>query len=285
MAEHLSKMDDKVNRIYDKMFKENILISTKTPATAEMIHSKMELVEEQMNNIETKVNNLVEMISDKLPNGHKTSKDDPKHLNVNSIVEAMNDGMITTFNSVYEAIDDMNRNIQQNKNILMQNFGELMMIREHLNINNKINDSSTVFIQQQKQQQRLQNERKERGTDHSMLINEILRMVRNRLRGDNNENRNSTVEKIPVSVDSQRRSLNVDDDDDDANNSSTTFSTNHSPIKDDDFKSTTELSEKAITRKDGLIFPNIKNKPSKINTTFTTDSLNYRDVKVSNLIN
>lgn len=38
-------------------------------------------------------------------------------------------------------------------------------------------------------------------------------------------------------------------------------------------------------RKGGIIFPSVKNKPSKLNTTFTTDALSFKDVKVSNLIN
>lgn len=38
---------------------------------------------------------------------------------------------------------------------------------------------------------------------------------------------------------------------------------------------------KPISRKGGIIFPSVKNKPSKINTTFATDALSYKDVKVS----
>lgn len=33
-----------------------------------------------------------------------------------------------------------------------------------------------------------------------------------------------------------------------------------------------------------IIFPSVKNKPSKINTTFTTDSVGYKDIKVSKFI-
>jgi hypothetical protein len=38
---------------------------------------------------------------------------------------------------------------------------------------------------------------------------------------------------------------------------------------------------KTISRKGGIIFPSVKNKPSKMNTTFATDAVSYKDVKVS----
>ncbi|KAG5684355.1 hypothetical protein PVAND_013590 [Polypedilum vanderplanki] len=36
---------------------------------------------------------------------------------------------------------------------------------------------------------------------------------------------------------------------------------------------------KPVSRKGGIIFPSVKNKPSKLNTTFTTDAVGYKDVK------
>lgn len=44
------------------------------------------------------------------------------------------------------------------------------------------------------------------------------------------------------------------------------------------FASTTS---KTISRKGGIIFPSVKNKPSKINTTFISDSPTVKDIKVS----
>lgn len=48
---------------------------------------------------------------------------------------------------------------------------------------------------------------------------------------------------------------------------------------------TSGSNAKTISRKgeSRIIFPSVKNKPSKINTTFTTDSVGYKDVKVSKL--
>lgn len=276
----MSKLDDKVNLLHDKMFKENILTSSnRTPRPeTESIESKIELIEQQMDNIKAKLNGFVEIIGDKLlNNNHKTSEDDSKSRNVNSIVEAASEEMITRFNGFNTAIDEMNRKIQQNKNLLMQNYGELMTIAEHLN--NKKNDNSSVLTQQNEHRIQ-QQQKKERVFDHSLLINEILRMVRNRLNGDNSENENLAIKKLPVlAVDSPSKRINVDD----ANYSSTTLLTNLSPIRDDELKS--QLSEKIVSRKDGIVFPSIKNKPSNIDTTFATDTPAYKDIKVSNLIN
>lgn len=38
---------------------------------------------------------------------------------------------------------------------------------------------------------------------------------------------------------------------------------------------------KPLSRKGGIIFPSVKNKPSVVNSTFTTDVISDRDVKVS----
>lgn len=37
---------------------------------------------------------------------------------------------------------------------------------------------------------------------------------------------------------------------------------------------------KPVSRKGGIIFPSIKNKPSVVNSTFATDSISFKDVKV-----
>lgn len=36
----------------------------------------------------------------------------------------------------------------------------------------------------------------------------------------------------------------------------------------------------AVSRKGGIIFPSVKNKPSVANSTFATDALSFKDVKV-----
>lgn len=44
-------------------------------------------------------------------------------------------------------------------------------------------------------------------------------------------------------------------------------------------------STKSASRKGGIIFPSVKNKPSVVNTTFTSDILSFKDVKVSDIMN
>lgn len=43
----------------------------------------------------------------------------------------------------------------------------------------------------------------------------------------------------------------------------------------------TSTTSKTISRKGGIIFPSVKNKPSKMNTSFGSDSLGNKDIKVS----
>lgn len=49
---------------------------------------------------------------------------------------------------------------------------------------------------------------------------------------------------------------------------------------------TPNVSKSAAPRKGGIIFPSVKNKPSKLNTTFTTaDAVSFKDVKVCESVN
>lgn len=47
------------------------------------------------------------------------------------------------------------------------------------------------------------------------------------------------------------------------------------------FSTNSNSSAKPVSRKGGVIFPSIKNKPSVVNTTFATDLITLKDVKVS----
>lgn len=53
----------------------------------------------------------------------------------------------------------------------------------------------------------------------------------------------------------------------------------NSSVANQTFPSST--TSKTISRKGGIIFPSVKNKPSKINTTFISDSSTVKDIKVS----
>lgn len=269
MIERLSKLDDKVDHIHNKMFKDNIVTSTiRTAPSSDNIESKIETIEQQVDDVRAKFDSLNGLISSKF---QKPASDDG--FSVNSLVTAMNDGMTTHFSVFSDAIDAMNEKIQQNKNLLVQNSRELTMIKEYFSIKSKKNENNVTTSKQKLQQQSEQ--RKERGLDESMLISEVLRMVRNRLKGDNNENRNTTIRKIPVFVADSLRTI--------SNISSTTLHGHHSPISDDDPQSSTLAN--SSSRKNGLIFPSIKNKPPKINTTsMGGEAVNFKDAKV-NLFN
>lgn len=102
----------------------------------------------------------------------------------------------------------------------------------------------------------MQIQRKERRiADHTSLINEILTTLKNQLRSeeevDTKTNRGSLT-KMVSSFENMKSSTLTQ------RNKTTSYS-----------------------RKGGIIFPNVKNKPAKINTTFTTESFDIKDFKVS----
>lgn len=63
--------------------------------------------------------------------------------------------------------------------------------------------------------------------------------------------------------------------------SSTTQGNINSIINASSANQTTGSTAKTISRKGGIIFPSVKNKPSKLNTTFVSESLGIKDIKVS----
>jgi tetrahydromethanopterin S-methyltransferase subunit G len=206
-------------------------------------------IEHGLAEMKSKMSDLTSKIDQKRSAAGSEEEKDPLSVNVNTIVEAMNVELVTSLNEIYQSVDEIDKKVELNKNMLAQNYGELMTIKEHIRLGNLIGNLSAQEEQQQQQQ------RKERGLDHSRLIGDILSMVRNRLHSDNNSTNASRA--LPVLGETN------------SNNGSSTLAS-------DDAKLASQTNKKG-----GLIFPSVKNKPSKLNTTFTTDLIGYRDVKVS----
>uniref|UniRef100_A0A182SKK9 Uncharacterized protein n=1 Tax=Anopheles maculatus TaxID=74869 RepID=A0A182SKK9_9DIPT len=64
--------------------------------------------------------------------------------------------------------------------------------------------------------------------------------------------------------------------------STSTSSTTQSNVNISNSSSPTTGTAKNVSRKGGIIFPSVKNKPSVLNSTFATDSIFLKDIKVSN---
>lgn len=100
-----------------------------------------------------------------------------------------------------------------------------------------------------------------------------------------NQNRYSIVDDIPEPVTTASAPVTTHS----STSTSTTQSTSSSPSGNINSiinapttnQTTVSVTAKTITRKGGIIFPSVKNKPSKINTTFASESLGIKDIKVS----
>lgn len=65
-----------------------------------------------------------------------------------------------------------------------------------------------------------------------------------------------------------------------SNSSMTTTTTTTTQNTTNILTSTNPSIAKSVSRKGGVIFPSVKNKPAVVNTTFTADALSFKDVKV-----
>jgi hypothetical protein len=139
--------------------------------------------------------------------------------------------------------DAIDKKIQFNTNLVSQNIAKIMnLIRDVHEVfyEEELNKTITVTTQNHKQQ----TQRQQRATEisNSSLILEIVDMVQQRIKKQNNNQEASSY------------FLNKSSE-----------STNSSDLK---------------LRKDGLIFPSIRNKPSNLNTSFTFDGSVAKDIKV-----
>lgn len=220
------KLDDKITVIYDKILSNHVLISSKA------IESRLSAVEERLEKIIVKIDNLTK---------REINKEEPLRLN---ILESMNVEFATRMEDILEMVENVNKKIEQNKNLLNRNFNEVLGIKENLHTKNI---------------------RQERGHDldqHTELINELLSVVKNKLKSrdgdakllrkdENKTERSTTLRTIPQKK--QQKSNNQ-----------------------------TLASKLTSTRKNGIFYPttmkNVLTPPTMNNSTaFVSD----RDIKVS----
>jgi hypothetical protein len=216
--ERLAKLDDKISAIYDKLF-------DKSDDPLSAVHNKLLSFERQFADINRKLEDL------KVQNSIDVSDTtEPIHVNVNAIAEALGDELITSLNVVQDSVEEMNKKILQNKNLLNRNLNELTSLKVYLQTmsNNSMNSDLS--------------QRRER---------EILSVVKKRSRTWRTRNASSTTRPF---VDKSLIEQNV----------------------------TEHIANQTMAGKKGsVIFPSVKNKPSKVNTTFTVDSVGSKEFKVS----
>jgi hypothetical protein len=150
------KLDDKITALFDKLFANHIVISSKS------IDTRLQSLEERIEIINIKIDNLLtrEINDDSAEN----SQDEPIRWN---IMETMNVEFANRIEDILETVEEVNKKIEQNKHLLNRNFNEVLRIKENLHTKN------------------IRQERKERGHDldqQTELINELLSVVKNKLK-------------------------------------------------------------------------------------------------------
>lgn len=239
VEDRFSKLDERLTVIYEKINLNQILISLKS------IESRLHSLEERLDTIDEKFENSQEskrgLIGEH--NSVENSQEEPFQLNVMNFVESMNVELVTKIGDISETVEDLNNKVEQNKNLLNRNYDEILGIKENLHT---------------------RQERRERGhvlDQHTELINEILSVVKNKLkdRGEddamlaNDENkaeRSTTLKTIPRKK--QPKSNNQ-----------------------------TLASKLSSARKGGIVYPmkNVLQPPTNNSTAFAND----RDIKVITL--
>lgn len=206
------------------------------------------LLDEKTNELDRKLSQLINQ-TDKCFYDTKNSSDNgPIHLTLPENaqpydLEIISQELKETFRNFGDVV----------KQIVSENGAKFDQISRHLRLITeeikKKNYSGTdeVFMQIERKERRI--------SDHTSLINEILSMVKNR--------------------------LELKEEDDEKNMSELVSSLTNMVSSYENMKSSALVqNNKTTLRKDGIIFPNVKNKPAKINTTFTSEAFDIKDFKV-----
>lgn len=254
-----SALDHKLDMIekFDEAIA-NILLSF--DAKIEKIHEKLVTDERNINELTLSINaRLVQLdlklddIDDKIKNVliECGKQQGPLHV-VLSEHKAASD-IEEVAQQIRESLDGFGEKIQSN---LLGDGEKLEYLKRYLQV---VFEQDKNLNISRSPESRLQNQRIERKTtSNTDLINEILSMVKNRLRSQNGSDRDDAKKVV------------------DAPGSMTdSFENRRSQID-------TQKNKTAASRKDMLIFPNVRNKPAKLNNTFISDNTNVnKEVRVS----
>jgi hypothetical protein len=197
---------------------------------------------EKISELDRKLSQLINQNDERFYDEKSGPDNEPPRLPENKQVEVI-------FRELKEALEGCSNKRAQN---LTKNGMKLEQIR--LNLQTIFSEAAT---KNSTRADDLPVHRKERRfVENTNLINEILTMVKNRMRLREDSARN--ISEAPGSMTSMVSSF-------------------------ENMKSSTVLRRIKTTlppRKDRIIFPNVKNKPSKINTTFTSESFDIKEIKV-----
>jgi hypothetical protein len=256
MEEKINKISLKLDKIESKMDRnsENVNLFTEKISDKAIlaINNSVFVWEEKVNDLDNKISKL---IINQNANKKFDESCEPLHLKLSeNDCQPDIDAISQLKDSVEILGDKIEQNVFENNEKLEYLARSFESVFEEL-----INKNKT----QQLDKACMQIPRKERqAEENSGLINEILSMVKERLISEGEED----VKKISDSLGSMTDKF------------VSNFENMKSPAVSQKNKTT------LASRKGGLIFPNVRNKPAKMNTsTFTSESYGTKDLKVSQL--
>lgn len=231
----LEELDGKIDKINEQLFIDEITDQSKLSVVARLV-----LCDKKIDEIDHKISRLI--------NQSVELSDRPLHVTLSEALPSIDAGIVAE--QLKESIAIFEGKILEN---LSENAEKLEYLKRYLqaifdeNVNkNNSRDDSTMQIQ-----------RKERRIEgNTGLMNEILSMVKERLKSDEEDD----LKKISETV----RSL-------------TDMVSNFEHMK----TTTTFKKNKTTPGSRHIIFPHIRNKPSKLNTTFMSEAFGNKDIRVS----
>ncbi|CAG9802723.1 unnamed protein product [Chironomus riparius] len=164
------------------------------------------------------------------------------------------DKLLTQTQRQERAIGQIHQDLRTKTNLIIEN---LDMVEKRLK---KQEDDVTILSQ--------------RPVPADLLIDPTIdRLV------EYNPNRYSVVQEPTESLPTTTTTIPPTTQSSSTNTQATTNSVQSSSINNFINSTSTNVPKNTGPRKGGIIFPSVKNKPSKLNTTFTTDALSFKDVK------
>lgn len=239
----LEDLDEKINGIDDNLFREN---ANDAASPSLSINTRLHLWEQKITAVDHKIDQLINQSDKKLDDSSHHTIDQP--LKVKLIEDVLPLDLAIIALQTKEAVEMIGEKIQQN---LSENGEKLENLKRYLHVifdeNKNISQTDEILMQIRRKERRIAN--------YSSLITDILSMVRERLKSEKEDDTVKLVETVGSLTDILSNFENLT-----------------SP------NTTQKIKASAAVRKDGLIFPNIKNKPSKLSTSFVSEA---KDAKVS----
>lgn len=243
----LENLDKKIDKVEDKFFNDDDDVVVE--GTSLSISAKLSSWEKKINRLEEKLDDMKRRFDMNLDE----SLNEPMHVNLCDNEQAANIAIIAL--QMRELLESFQEKVEQKfssagaKLEYLQRY--LQIVFEELiqkNILKPVNEAAPI----RRTERRIAN-----GT--GLLINEIVTMVKTKLKPD------VVVEE--------------EDDTESHGGSLTDIVSSLENMKSMNSTQKTKTTSTSATRKDGVIFPNVKNKPLKLNNTFLAET-GTRDARV-----